>query len=131
MVSAFSRLAGAPLDSHAPIAQSDQISASGDGGSPPTISGAIHRGEPANSLYDNVSFAPMAAMPKSIKTGLSPLERRASFRTHKGRSISLIEHRNGPKTDSTFRSDALEADAMLNDVPEPGRSHERVACGAP
>ncbi|MFC5387276.1 hydantoinase/oxoprolinase N-terminal domain-containing protein [Aquamicrobium segne] len=35
------------------------------------------------------------------------LERRASNRTHKGRSNTLNEHRNNPKTDSTFRSDAL------------------------
>ncbi|MFC5384559.1 thioredoxin domain-containing protein [Aquamicrobium segne] len=37
----------------------------------------------------------------------STLERRASYRTHKGRSNSLNEHRNYPKTDSTFWSDAL------------------------
>ncbi len=34
------------------------------------------------------------------------LERRASNRTHKGRSNTLIEHRNKPKTEYTFRSDA-------------------------
>ncbi|MFC5386114.1 metallophosphoesterase family protein [Aquamicrobium segne] len=38
--------------------------------------------------------------------GLS-LERRASYRAHKGRSNTLNEHRNNPKTDSTFWSDAL------------------------
>ncbi|MFC5387538.1 hypothetical protein ACFPLB_16385 [Aquamicrobium segne] len=38
------------------------------------------------------------------------LERRASCRTHKGRSSSLNEHRNYPKTDSTFWSDAPTED---------------------
>ncbi|MFC5385338.1 hypothetical protein ACFPLB_05070 [Aquamicrobium segne] len=47
----------------------------------------------------------------TIASLVCALERRASCRTHKGRSNSLNEHRNYPKTDSTFWSDTLSKPA--------------------
>ena len=48
-----------------------------------------------------------------------PLDRRASILTHKGRSNTLIEHRNNPKPDSAFRSDTLDVDVAMRQFSGP------------
>jgi methionyl-tRNA formyltransferase len=72
---------------------------------------------PAGEVHDHIrGLAPfpgawcemaMGDKAERLKILRTTLERRASNWTHKGRSNTLIEHRNIPKTDSTFRSDAL------------------------
>ncbi|WP_143850950.1 SoxR reducing system RseC family protein [Brucella thiophenivorans] len=52
----------------------------------------------------------MVAEPKKNNPAL---DRRASYRTHKGRSNGLIEHRSNRKPESTFRSDALAAAVIM------------------